>query len=252
MKTMKIIALAAIALCAASCSQEEKGPDYVDLGLPSGTLWAKNNLGATSPEQPGLLFQWASTEGVDGAKNDSLENNDRYPFDLRKGKYVGDNYAFDKQSLTKYNTTDKKTTLDPEDDAAVAMLGADWRTPTKAQAQELFNKEYTIITDTLIDGKAVAKITSRSNGNFILLPQTGIGSGTSDCMQVNAKGNMETTYQLSEVDATYPYIKFTMDIDRSLSDEVRGDIGNCNRFMGHAVRPVYVGKKEENTNNSQK
>ena len=36
---------------------------YVDLGLPSGTLWAKCNLGAKFPEEAGLLYQWGRTDG---------------------------------------------------------------------------------------------------------------------------------------------------------------------------------------------
>ena len=34
---------------------------YVDLGLPSGTLWAKNNLGANSPEEQGNYYIWGAT-----------------------------------------------------------------------------------------------------------------------------------------------------------------------------------------------
>lgn len=35
----------------------------VDLGLPSGTLWADRNIGAASPEDAGLYFQWGDTQG---------------------------------------------------------------------------------------------------------------------------------------------------------------------------------------------
>ena len=31
---------------------------FVDLGLPSGTLWSNYNLGSDSIEDPGLYFQW--------------------------------------------------------------------------------------------------------------------------------------------------------------------------------------------------
>ena len=33
-------------------------PEFVDLGLPSGTLWCSCNLGANSPEEYGHLYQW--------------------------------------------------------------------------------------------------------------------------------------------------------------------------------------------------
>lgn len=39
------------------------GHEFVDLGLPSGTLWATCNVGATSPEQRGLYFAFGETKG---------------------------------------------------------------------------------------------------------------------------------------------------------------------------------------------
>lgn len=43
--------------------------DYVDLGLPSGLLWAKKNLGAETEEDAGLYFQWGDTVIRIGANN---------------------------------------------------------------------------------------------------------------------------------------------------------------------------------------
>ena len=39
------------------------GFDYVDLGLPSGTLWAACNVGASKPSESGLYFAWGETQG---------------------------------------------------------------------------------------------------------------------------------------------------------------------------------------------
>lgn len=39
------------------------GYEYVDLGLPSGTLWATCNVGASKPSDYGLYFQWGDTIG---------------------------------------------------------------------------------------------------------------------------------------------------------------------------------------------
>ena len=50
---------------------QENNFEYMDLGLPSGTMWATCNVGATRPEDCGLLFQFGR---VDGKKNDD-ENN---------------------------------------------------------------------------------------------------------------------------------------------------------------------------------
>lgn len=43
--------------------------NMVDLGLPSGTLWADRNVGATNPEHYGSYFQWGDTNAYtfDGA-----------------------------------------------------------------------------------------------------------------------------------------------------------------------------------------
>ena len=42
---------------------KERGFDYVDLGLPSGTMWATCNVGADKPEDEGLLFQFGRVDG---------------------------------------------------------------------------------------------------------------------------------------------------------------------------------------------
>ena len=59
-------------------TMEEKnthnGYEFVDLGLPSGTLWATCNVGATSPEQAGLYFAWGETVGFSA---DQVENGER-------------------------------------------------------------------------------------------------------------------------------------------------------------------------------
>lgn len=44
-------------------SINNNGYGYVDLGLPSGTLWATCNIGASKPSESGLYFQWGDTEG---------------------------------------------------------------------------------------------------------------------------------------------------------------------------------------------
>ena len=39
-----------------------QGHEWVDLGLPSGTLWATMNIGASSPEEYGDYFAWGETQ----------------------------------------------------------------------------------------------------------------------------------------------------------------------------------------------
>ena len=83
---------------------------YVDLGLPSGTLWATCNVGASAPEEYGDYFAWGETEPKDY-------------YDWSTYKWCNGN----EETLTKYcdessfgynGFVDNKTELDPEDDAA--------------------------------------------------------------------------------------------------------------------------------------
>ena len=113
--------------------------EYVDLGLESGTLWAKCNIGASSETDYGVFFQWGETNGVSGSL---------------VGKYSDENYTWasyihcngTEKTLTKYNTStsngtvDNITTLEPEDDAATQIMGGDWRMPTASEYQTLYNE----------------------------------------------------------------------------------------------------------------
>ncbi len=95
------------------------GHDYVNLGLPSGTLWATMNLGATVSSDLGSRFAWGELDP--------------------KSSYTWNNYYFGTQNnITKYTSSDEKYTLEPEDDAAVDMWGGDWHIPYPEQWQELF------------------------------------------------------------------------------------------------------------------
>ena len=101
----------------------------VDLGLPSGLLWATCNLGANSPTEYGLYFAWGETEGYVAADE--------------KGEFSWGTYKFGgsdtNNSQSKYNSTDGLTTLEPQDDAVTVMLGRSWRIPTEAEVQELID-----------------------------------------------------------------------------------------------------------------
>lgn len=138
---------------------------YVNLGLPSGTLWAKMNVGAESETDAGLYFAWGETEGYADASTKAFTEND-YKFNPS-----GDNSTF-----TKYNLTDNKTVLDIEDDAAAVNMGGYWHMPTKEQCDELFNTKY--VTNTFIENYQDSGIngylfTSVSNGNTLFIPAGG-------------------------------------------------------------------------------
>ena len=137
--------------------------DCVDLGLPSGTLWATTNIGATNPEDFGDYFAWGETQPKD-------------VYDWSTYMWCnGSNFA-----LTKYNNdsshgnngfVDNKTELDPEDDAATANWGSEWRMPSLEQIQELLNNCTTQWT--AINGVNGRLLTSTINGETLFLPANG-------------------------------------------------------------------------------
>ena len=136
---------------------------YVDLGLPSGTLWATCNVGADTPEDYGDYFAWGETQP-------------KSTYDWNTYQYcMGSN-----TTLTKYcqisdygynGFTDGLTTLEPSDDAATANWGADWRTPTYSECMELYN--YTTHTWTTQNG-VNGRLFTASNGNSLFLPAAGM------------------------------------------------------------------------------
>lgn len=108
----------------------------IDLDLPSGTLWADRNIGATDIYDGGKLFQWGDPTPYDIPErtgNTVNEGQKMFRWSDYKWNPSGNGSIF-----TKYNGTDGKTTLDPEDDAAHVNMGGTWKMPTKEQVTELF------------------------------------------------------------------------------------------------------------------
>lgn len=141
--------------CKVSVNDHSVHHDYVDLGLPSGTLWATTNVGAMYPEDPGYNYAWGEL----------------YPSENYR-KSDASNYT-----LSKYNEKDGLTTLESEDDIACQMWGDDWHIPTKEDFQELidnctFSFDYTSAA-TSINGYVIVKFTAK-NGKYLLLPQSTI------------------------------------------------------------------------------
>lgn len=132
--------------------------EYVDLGLPSGNLWATCNLGASSPEAYGDYYAWGEVEP--------------------KQEYTYPNHKWYKEGapslgFTKYNNEDGKLTLEDEDDAVIQKLGNGWRTPTLADFRELTNQKLTTIKKTTLNGVVGYQITSKRNKKSIFIPCAG-------------------------------------------------------------------------------
>lgn len=114
--------------------------EAIDLGLPSGLLWANKNIGAETEEDAGLYFQWGDTQGYTA---------EQVGVDKQFANDWSDYKFGDKSNFTKYNYSDNLTILEPIDDAATQIIGSDWRIPTKEDLQELLDNTdiYFISTD---------------------------------------------------------------------------------------------------------
>lgn len=131
--------------------------EWIDLGLPSGLLWASTNVGAEKPEDFGLYFAWGETQGYEGVTIDK--------------QFTWDDYKFGTENnLTKYNDTDGLTILELEDDAAYQSDNT-CRMPTKADLEELIaNTDSTWETLNGVNGR---RFISKTNGNSIFVPVAG-------------------------------------------------------------------------------
>ena len=136
--------------------------EYVDLGLPSGTLWATCNVGANSPEECGFYFAWGETE----PKDSYSWSNYKYCYQI---EHALTKYCYNAQyGLNSF--TDNLMTLVPADDAATANWGSDWRTPTYADFEELWNN--TDVKWTIQNGMC-GVLRTAPNGNTLFFPAAG-------------------------------------------------------------------------------
>ena len=140
--------------------------DAVEMGL--SVLWSKKNIGADSPGGYGGHYAWGEIETKGNYERNTYKWN---------GSTEGGSYSF-----TKYNSSevwgpvvDNKYRLDPEDDAATAVLGAPWRMPTSGEWRELI--DYCDWEKKEVDGHQGYQITSRITGQSIFLVSVGYRSG---------------------------------------------------------------------------
>lgn len=106
---------------------------FVDLGLPSGILWADKNIGANNPYDAGFYFQWGDVQGYTAEQVGNGEGLKSFSGDYSDYKF------YDGTGFTKYNNTDGKTVLELEDDGTREIYGRYWRIPTTDDFIELAN-----------------------------------------------------------------------------------------------------------------
>lgn len=137
---------------------------FVDLGLPSGTLWSTVNIGAQTPFQRGYYFSWGNLEG--------------YVASYTEGDYSGEivGYSFIQSNYELTNGYQVSGSLSSAEDAAYNDSSGEWNIPTDTQFQELINNcTITWVTRNGIEGKL---FTSNINGKTLFLINNGYGNAT--------------------------------------------------------------------------
>ena len=156
---------------------EETEYAYVDLGLPSGTLWAEHNVGALFPEGYGDYFAYGEIE--------------------QKNSYTSDNCSSYQEDLGDISGN-------PEYDAAAAQWGNGWRMPTLEEMFELTQECTWLWTEE--NGVPGYKVTSKTNGNYIFLPASGFRV-YGDLIDQNVYGYYWTSTQYEEEGTTPTFTK---------------------------------------------
>jgi len=206
-------------------------PHMIDLGLPSGTLWACCNVGATSPEGYGGYYAWGETE------EKFCYDEETYPWFVRNSEWtyyyesLGDDIAC------------------TEHDVAFVKWGGVWRMPTQEDLSELFRN--TTFTHDKMNGIYGGRLTG-SNGAYIFMPAAGAKVGY-DLNDVGEYGLYWTSTQ-------FPPVYVTMYVNNCLCHAYHyqfgtekngyadhldyyegprpGDAGGGSRKDGFSVRPV--------------
>ncbi len=224
------------------------GHDYIDLGLPSGTLWATYNVGATKPTEFGDYFAWGETEPKDV-----------YDWNTYKycTAYLDEFDLWNLQSITKYNfgneytgTIDNKSILLSEDDAATTNWGKEWVMPTIDDLKELSSECYIVWTNDYSGAKGIivykakraedkgqrVESTQSSSADYsiadahIFLPAQGFREGL-DILNVGSDGG----YWLSSLDVKEEHSSYLY-LFSAENGYWEGYVSN--RYLGCPVRAV--------------
>ena len=194
--------------------------EAVDLGLPSGTLWANMNVGASRPEEYGDYYAWGETSPKE-------------VYDWNTYKWCnGSETTMTKYcTVSSYGTVDNKTELELADDAARANWGGQWVMPTYDEIVELVNN--TTSEWTTVNGINGRRFTSKTNGNSIFLPAAGWRDGSSLITQAQYG-----LYWSAAVNPLHSSIAHRLSFG---SGSVGTDFNT--RYGGQSVRPVLMNYK---------
>ena len=193
---------------------------YVDLGLPSGTLWATCNIGAKKPWNYGDYFAWGETVS-------------KMNYEMKTYKHTTHYKRTTITYLTKYCTqsdygiiVDNITKLNYEDDAATIKWGKNWCMPTYEQIKELKdNCSWRLTTVEGVNGFEV----KANNGNTLFIPLAGFREGKKKYQDDNSLGMFwsSSLYNNSSMYAWYLGLSFN-----------NVDLYGAKRSSGRPIRPV--------------
>ena len=188
--------------------------DYVDLALPSGTLWATMNLGAQSSSDPGNYFAW-------GEIRTKLNYSEEYY----------NYYSGADEEYSKYNDSDGKTELEMINDAPWNVWGGEWHTPSNNQWSELLG----CTTRTVGNGGITF---TGENGNSIFLPASGkmVGNTLEDSSLLYYLSSGLHQFSFRSGGAYSDYCEVYYDNAEDTHETV-----SAARYSGYVIRPV-IGK----------
>ncbi len=181
-------------------SETINGHRFVDLGLPSGLLWAESNLGADTLTGLGSFYAWGETQ--------------------TKTSYTADNSTWHGVAYT--------GDLAAADDAATASWGEGVRMPTRDEMDEL--AQHCNWVWTTMSGIKGYKVMSQTNSNYIFLPASGYRYGT-------GPGNARVCgyyWSSTPISGDGDMGAYSLNFDT----ETHGVYEYYNRCDGHSVRPV--------------
>lgn len=216
-KAIAAIMLIVAAIIVAGCNKCDvsgsfNGHDYVDLGLPSGTLWATCNIGASKPDGYGDYYAWGETSIYTG----------KYKFFDSVGGYT--KYC----TMSSKGFADSLTELQANDDPATANWGSGWQTPSKVQWDELLDNT----TGNWRIGLKGCVFKSKRNGRSIFFPAAGIYSYYNGVLwDIDTSGYYWSRSLYSDYNPWY----LNLSVRRYRCFMSRGDM---ERYHGCSVRPV--------------
>ena len=168
-----------------------------------------SNLRATKPDECGNYYAWGETEPKSAYTWDTY-------FDTTDGGSTFTRYA-----------TDKKKVLEPEDDAAYAALGGNFRMPTYADWEKLID-ECTWAWKTTDDGYAVnGFLVTGPNGKTIFLPAAGRYTSLLD--NVGLSGYYWSSSLFTNNSGSAYFTSFTA---------AGASTTSHSRYLGFSIRPV--------------